>query len=136
MSRWDRLFNRRKRMMEDLDQDIRDFIERETQDNIERGMAPEDARYAALRKFGNVVRVKEETWEVWSMVWLEQIWQDLRQGARMLAKNPSLTVVAVLTLALGIGANTAIFSLANAVLLRNLPVARPSPAGVVAQQSR
>jgi predicted permease len=125
MSRWDRLFNRRRRMMEDLDQDIRDFIERETQDNIERGIAPEEAHFAALRKFGNVVRVKEETWEVWNMVWLEQIWQDLRQGARMLAKNPSLTVVAVLTLALGIGANTAIFSLANAVLLRNLPVADP-----------
>ena len=74
--------SRRKRMMEDLDQDIRDFIERETQDNIERGMPPEEARYAALRKFGNVVRVKEETREVWSIIWLEQLWQDLRQGAR------------------------------------------------------
>ena len=55
MSPWARFFGRRKRMMEDLDQDIRDFIERETQDNIERGMAPEEARYAALRKFGNVL---------------------------------------------------------------------------------
>ena len=55
--------NRRKRMMENLDQDIRDYIERETQDNIERGMPPEEARYAALRKFGNVARVKEDTWE-------------------------------------------------------------------------
>ena len=54
MSRWARFFTRRKRMMEDLDQDIRDYIERETQDNIERGMPPEEARYAALRKFGNV----------------------------------------------------------------------------------
>ena len=60
--------NRRKRMMEDLDQDIRDHIERETQDNIERGMPPDEARYAALRKFGNVARVKEDTWEVWSSV--------------------------------------------------------------------
>ncbi len=125
MNSWFRFFSRRKRMMEGLDQDIRDFIERETQDNIERGMPPGEAHYAALRKFGNVVRVKEETWEVWSMVRLEQIWQDLRQGARMLAKNPGWTVVAVLTLALGIGANTAIFSLANAVMLRNLPVADP-----------
>ena len=58
--------NRRKRMMEDLDEDIRDHIERETQDNIERGMSPEEARYAALRKFGNVTRVKEDTWEVWT----------------------------------------------------------------------
>ena len=77
-------------MMEDLDQDIRDFIERETQDNIERGMPPEEARYAALRKFGNVTRVKEDTWEVWSFVWLEQFWQDVRFGLRMLAKESRL----------------------------------------------
>jgi putative ABC transport system permease protein len=63
---------RGKRMMEDLDQDIRDHIERETQDNIARGMAPEEARYAAVRKFGNVTRVKEETREVWRFVRLEQ----------------------------------------------------------------
>ncbi len=117
--------SRRKRMMEDLDQDIRDYIERETQDNIERGLPPEEARYAALRKFGNVTRVKEETWEVWSFVWLEQLWQDLRQAVRMLAKNPGFTAVAVVTLALGIGVNTAIFSLANAVMFRNLPLADP-----------
>ena len=61
---------RGKRMLEDLDQDIRDHIERETQDNIERGMSPEEGRSAALRKFGNVTRVKEETREVWSVVWI------------------------------------------------------------------
>jgi len=65
--------NRRKRMLNDLDRDIRDFIERETQDNIDRGMSPEEARYAALRKFGNVSRVKEEAREVWSAVWLERL---------------------------------------------------------------
>ena len=74
--------SRRKRMLEDLDQDIRDHIERETQDNIERGMSPEEARYAALRKFGNVTRVKEETREVWSFGWLEQLVQDIRFGLR------------------------------------------------------
>jgi predicted permease len=125
MSRWNRLFSRRKRMMEDLDQEIRDYIERETQDNVDRGMSPEEEHYAALRKFGNVTRVKEDTWEVWSFVWLEQLRQDICYGLRQLRRSPGFTAVAVLTLALGIGVNTAIFSLIDAVMLKMLPVEKP-----------
>src|SRR5258705_13520217 len=101
--------NRRKRMMDDLDQDIREHIERETQDNIERGMAPEEARYAAVRKFGNVMRVKEETREVRRFVWLEQLLQDIQFGLRMLRKSPGFAAVGVLYLGLGIRWKTAIF---------------------------
>jgi putative ABC transport system permease protein len=104
---------RRDQMMEGLDQDIRDHIEIETQDNIERGMSPDDARRAALLKFGNVGRVKEDTRDVWSFVWLEQLSQDLRYGARALAKTPGVALLIVLTLSLGIGSSTLAFNMAR-----------------------
>ena len=117
------------RHLQNLDHEIRDHIERETAANIGRGMSPEDARAAALRAFGNPTRIAEETREVWSIVWLEQLWQDVRYGVRTLLRNPGFSSVVVLTLALGIGMNTAVFSVVNAVLLR--PIGYPHPERLV-----
>ena len=93
---------------EDLDQDLRDHLEMETR-TTSTAECRREARYAALRKFGNVTRVKEETRAVWSVVWLEQLFQDIRFGIRTLWRSPGLTAAAVLAIALGIGVNVGVF---------------------------
>src|SRR6185369_12823398 len=118
-----------------MDDEMRSHLEMQTQENIDAGMNPEEARYDALRQFGWVESIKDACRDQRRVNWIENFVQDVRYGARMLRKNPGFTAVAVLTLALGIGANTAIFSLADVFLLRMLPVQDPqglfflSPAG-------
>src|SRR5690349_24501024 len=121
------MFWRRKQREEDLQREIQCHLDLESEESGD--------PVAARRAFGNVTSSAEATREAWGWAWLERLTQDVRYGARLMRKNPAFSAVAVLSLALGIGANTAIFSLIDALLWKLLPVRDPQALLFLAKQA-
>jgi putative ABC transport system permease protein len=121
---WRRFFHR-NRWDDERARELEAYLAIETDENIARGMSPDEARLAARRKLGNRTLVREEIYQMNTIALVDSVWRDLKHGARLLRLNPGFAIVAILSLALGVGANTAIFQLLDAVRLRTLPVKDP-----------
>ena len=121
LTKWLRSLTRGSKVEQELDEELRYHVERQIEVNVRSGMTAEEARYAALREFGGVAQFQEECRQARTGHWLSGLGKDLRFGLRMLRKNPGFTAAAVATLALGIGANAAIFSLLYSAVLKPLP---------------
>ena len=129
------MFRKRRRDAE-LEEELAAHLEMLVEENVERGMTPEEARRAARIAFGGGEQIKEAVREQRGLPWLESLWQDLRFGLRMLAKNPGFTTIAVLTLGLGVGVNASIFSIFDAFLFQRLPVNEPGQLAYIVSQNK
>src|SRR5262245_38238283 len=127
---------RRRQKEAELQEELQFHVDEEAEERIADGASVEEARWAARRELGNLGIVREDTRAAWTWTILEQLVQDLRYAGRMLRANKSFSVLAILSLALGIGANTAIFSFMDALLLRSLPVPDPHSLVTLAWHSK
>lgn len=129
--RWLKQILSRRRRYSELAESIREHVEEEIETLMENGLSREEATHTARRKFGNVTLIEERSREVWQWPRIESVWREAQYAVRQLWHNPGFTVTVILTLALSIGANTAIFSIVNALLLKNLPYAHPERMGTM-----
>src|SRR5215469_8795544 len=118
------LFRRRSESTH-LQKEIEFHLEQQVAENLAKGMSAEEARFAALRRFGNPTLLREETRSNWSWNWMERTWRDLRYGVRTLRRAPGFSLVAIAVMALGIGATTSLFTIVRSVMLRPLPFHDP-----------